>query len=98
MNINGPAIYGTHPVEPYEIKTELGTWVFTENDNKDIYAIFIPIDVEVTFIPLPLNQLPTPNIKRMLGLSDGSNYKVNKASTVLLYSGKGLPQVWKLSK
>ena len=98
MNINGPAIYGTHPVAPYEVKTELGTWVFTENDNKDIYAIFIPIDVEVTLIPLPLDQFPITNIKRLLGLSDGSNYKVNKTSTVLLYSGKGLPQVWKLSK
>jgi alpha-L-fucosidase len=98
MNINGPAIYGTHPVAPYEVKTELGTWVFTENDNKEIYVSFIPIDVEVTFIPLPLNQLPIPNVKRILGLSDGSNYKVNKTSTVLLYSGKGLPQVWKLSK
>jgi hypothetical protein len=33
----------------------------------------------------------------MLDLGDGSNYKVNKTSTVLFYSGKGLPQVWKLN-
>lgn len=98
MKTNGTAIYGTHPLAPYEVKSEQGTWVFTQNDQKEAFAIFIPTDLEVTFVPFPMEALPEIKGNSLFGLSDGSKYKTNKAATVVLYQGKGLPQVWKIGK
>jgi alpha-L-fucosidase len=99
MKENGTAIYGTHPVAPYEVKTEQGTWVFTENDQAELFAIFIPVDVEVMFVNLPINQLNLNGQKNITALGSSTRYKVKKSSVnVLSYDHKGLPQVWKLSK
>ncbi|MFZ9587924.1 MAG: alpha-L-fucosidase, partial [Crocinitomicaceae bacterium] len=79
MKENGTAIYGTHPLAPYEVKSEQGTWVFTQNDQKEAFAIFIPTDLEVTFVPFPMEALPEIKGNTLFGLSDGSKYKTNKA-------------------
>ena len=99
MKENGTAIYGTHPVAPYEVKTEQGTWVFTENDQLELFAIFIPVDFEVMFVELPINQLNLNGQKNITALGSTTRYKVKKSSAnILSYDHKGLPQVWKLSK
>jgi alpha-L-fucosidase len=99
MKENSIAIYGTHPVAPYEVKTEQGTWVFTENDQAELFAIFIPVDAEVMFVNLPIDQLNLNGQKNITALGSSTRYKVKKSSmNVLSYDHKGLPQVWKLSK
>jgi alpha-L-fucosidase len=99
MNINGAAIYGTHPIAPYEVKTEQGTWVFTENVQKELFAIFIPVDFEVMFVEFPANQLNISGKKELTTLGSTTHYKLKKsAANVLVYDRKGLPQVWKISK
>lgn len=99
MKENSTAIYGTHPVAPYEVKTEQGTWVFTENDQAELFAIFIPVDAEVMFVNLPIDQLNLNGQKNITALGSSTRYKVKKSSmNVLSYDHKGLPQVWKLSK
>jgi alpha-L-fucosidase len=99
MKINGSAIYGTHPVAPYEVKTEQGTWVFTENDKAELFALFIPSDSDVMFVELPISQLNLNGKKNITTLGSTSRYKLKKSTAnVLLYDSEGLPQVWKLSK
>lgn len=99
MKINGSAIYGTHPVAPYEVKTEQGTWVFTENEQFELFAIFIPLDFEVMFVNLPIEKLNRMNIKHVDALGSSARYKLkNSSANVLLYDRNGLPQVWKIIK
>jgi alpha-L-fucosidase len=99
MKENGSAIYASHPVSPYEIKTEQGSWVFTENDQLELFAIFIPVDFEVMLVELPVSQLNLSGKKNITALGSTTHYKVKKsAANVLSYDHKGLPQVWKISK
>jgi len=99
MKKNGAAIYGSHPVSPYEINTDQGKWVLTENDAKELFAFFIPKDPEVTFIPFPSDQLDLHQMKSVTCLSNQAHFNLKKSSAnVILYDNKGLPQVWKISK
>jgi alpha-L-fucosidase len=103
MQINGQAIYETHPIFPYEQQTEFGKWVFTENDKNEVFACFIPTGLfETAQITLSLKDFKTKAFSSVQLLSGKRTQpdteqilrKVNQLNFTL--QNQELPIVWKL--
>lgn len=103
MQINGQAIYNTHPVFPYEQVNEYGKWVFTENDNKEVFACFIPTGLfERVEITLQLKDFKSTAFSSVELLQRKSNQpateqllqKKNQLNFTIQH--QELPIVWKL--
>lgn len=103
MQINGQAIYNTHPVFPYEQVNEYGKWVFTENDNKEVFACFIPTGLfERVEITLQLKDFKSTAFSSVELLQRKSNQpateqllrKINQLNFTIQH--QELPIVWKL--
>jgi alpha-L-fucosidase len=103
MQINGQAIYNTHPVFPYEQVNEYGKLVFTENDNKEVFACFIPTGLfERVEITLQLKDFKSTAFSSVELLQRKSNQpateqllqKINQLNFTIQH--QELPIVWKL--
>jgi alpha-L-fucosidase len=103
MQINGQAIYETHPIFPYEQQTEFGKWVFTENDKNEVFACFIPTGLfETAQITLSLKDFKKKAFSSVQLLSGKRTQpdteqilrKVNQLNFTL--QNQELPIVWKL--
>lgn len=105
MQINGQAIYNTHPVFPYEQVNEYGKWVFTENDNKEVFACFIPTGIiDSVQITLNLKDFKSTTFSSVELIQGKSNQpateqlsrKINQLNFTIQH--QELPIVWKLTQ
>lgn len=105
MQINGQAIYNTHPVFPYEQVNEYGKWVFTENDNNEVFACFIPTGkIDSAQITLNLKYIKSTTFSSVELIQGKSNQpatehllrKINQLNFTIQH--QELPIVWKLTQ
>jgi alpha-L-fucosidase len=100
MQVNSQAIHETHPVFPYEQQAEFGMWVFTENNEKTIFAIFIPNDkIKIAKLNLDLSVFRDHSFKQIekLGGNDHEHIKINKNQILIDVYFQELPIVLKLN-